>query len=186
MSISFRPMTGPCTGGVAPLNLELGHRMCMGHERLDAIMPPPRVGRHVTRERIGAQVTQYFKDFINLCPPPSSFPVVVLKLIGWNLQSLTEKDGVVYDQATRNEMTQMAKILKGNGTAAPDAPTLGLFAAQGAGLLHRVSVASMRVSVAQMRVNPASMRVNPAPVRASPASLCDGPRYCIEHLFTSS
>ncbi|KAJ7166928.1 hypothetical protein C8R46DRAFT_1095560 [Mycena filopes] len=92
-SISFRPTTGPCTFGVALLNLEYARGMIAPDETLDLCMPPsimryesgaihinwpgyrqesfvltlinPRTGRHVTRADLGAQATQIFKDFAN-------------------------------------------------------------------------------------------------------------------------
>ncbi|KAJ7612381.1 hypothetical protein DFH06DRAFT_1345123 [Mycena polygramma] len=92
-SVSYRPTTGPCTFGVAMLNLEYGCGMASPNERLDEFMPPqliryangallfdwpgyrqesfvltlvdPQTRRHVTRAALGAQVTQIFKDFVN-------------------------------------------------------------------------------------------------------------------------
>ncbi|KAJ7663091.1 hypothetical protein DFH06DRAFT_344438 [Mycena polygramma] len=92
-SVSYRPTNGPCTFGVALLNLEYGRGMVAPTERLDEFMPPqlmryangallldwpgyrqenfiltlvdPQTRRHVTRAALGAQVTQIFKDFVN-------------------------------------------------------------------------------------------------------------------------
>ncbi|KAJ7728009.1 hypothetical protein DFH07DRAFT_970007 [Mycena maculata] len=92
-SVSYRPTSGPCTHGVAMLNLELGRGMVHPNALLNEFMPlelmhfasgallldwpgysqvsyvltliDPRTGRHVTRAMLGAQVTQHFKDFVN-------------------------------------------------------------------------------------------------------------------------
>lgn len=39
-SVSYRPTTGPCTFGVAMLNLEYGRGMVAPNERIDEFMPP--------------------------------------------------------------------------------------------------------------------------------------------------
>ncbi|KAJ6548654.1 hypothetical protein B0H19DRAFT_1074487 [Mycena capillaripes] len=92
-SVSYRPTSGPCTFGVAMLNLEYGRGMVAPNEQIDEFMPPcimkyangallldwpgyrqenfvlrlidQRTGRHVTRAALGAQATQIFKDFIH-------------------------------------------------------------------------------------------------------------------------
>ncbi|KAJ7486681.1 hypothetical protein FB451DRAFT_1534675 [Mycena latifolia] len=93
ISISFRPTTGPCTVGVALLNLELGRGTRMPHDLVGDLVAPaaarfangsllidwpgyrqasfvltlidPRTRRSVTRAQLGAQATQHFKDFAN-------------------------------------------------------------------------------------------------------------------------
>ncbi|KAJ7486718.1 hypothetical protein FB451DRAFT_1168125 [Mycena latifolia] len=95
VSISFRPTTGPCTVGVALLNLELGRGTRMPHDLVGDLVAPaaarfangsllidwpgyrqasfvltlidPRTRRSVTRAQLGAQATQHFKDFANVC-----------------------------------------------------------------------------------------------------------------------
>ncbi|KAJ7897635.1 hypothetical protein B0H14DRAFT_2557631 [Mycena olivaceomarginata] len=92
-SISYRPTTGPCTFGVALLNLEYGRGMVAPNERLNEFMPrsmmkfthgallfdwpgyrqesfvltlvDPQRRYHLTRAALGAQTTQIFKEFIN-------------------------------------------------------------------------------------------------------------------------
>ncbi|KAJ6494258.1 hypothetical protein C8R45DRAFT_1212311 [Mycena sanguinolenta] len=92
-TVSYRPTSGPCTFGVALLNLEYGLGMVGPTQGLDELLPPsirkyahgsfllewpgyraesfvlmlvePKTQRYVTRAAFGAQVTQIFKDFIN-------------------------------------------------------------------------------------------------------------------------
>ncbi|KAF7355953.1 hypothetical protein MVEN_00924600 [Mycena venus] len=117
-SVSYRPTTGPCTFGVAMLNLECGRFMVSPNERLNEFMPPtilrfthgafllkwpgyrqesfvltlvdPRTRRHVTRAALGAQVTQIFKDFINSRKESDFFDADGAMRLGI--------DGVSYDQ----------------------------------------------------------------------------------------
>ncbi|KAJ7034468.1 hypothetical protein C8F04DRAFT_1395501 [Mycena alexandri] len=123
-SISFRPTTGPCTFGVALLNLEYARGMIAPTETLDLCMPPsimkyanaaflidwpgyrqesyvltlinPRKGRHVTRADLGAQVTQIFKDFANSRKQSDFTDGDGAMLLGVN--------GVLYDQVRLTEL----------------------------------------------------------------------------------
>nr|GAT42734.1 predicted protein [Mycena chlorophos] len=93
-SISFIPLLGPCKHGVALLNLELGKGMYAHSAPISDELPPRyaryqsgvleikwpgyksvefpltlvdyKTERHITRGQMGAQVTQLFKDFINM------------------------------------------------------------------------------------------------------------------------
>ncbi|KAJ7131174.1 hypothetical protein C8R44DRAFT_731437 [Mycena epipterygia] len=126
VSISFRPSHGPCTGGVALLNLELGRGLLAPHDRIDGILPPfaarfanaamlidwpgycqvsfiltlidPPTRRYITRAQLGAQVTQHFKDFLNSRKDEDFFDDTPGGAF------LLGNDGVVYDQVRLVEL----------------------------------------------------------------------------------
>ncbi|KAK7024754.1 hypothetical protein R3P38DRAFT_2530594 [Favolaschia claudopus] len=125
-SVSYRPTTGPCTAGVALLNLEYAqsHYMVAGNDILNEFMPPhtmryaeaefliewpgyrpasytftlvdPHTRRHITRAMLGAQATQLFKNFANTRKDAQFIEVDGSMRLG--------VDGVMYDQVRLVEL----------------------------------------------------------------------------------